>query len=116
VGHLFINYFRSKSTIAFKYLKVTINTVEQKVARGEYTDFCSICGYAITNSETSANIEGTVVDYEKRDRGFINMTLCHECWAVVFNNHNAGLEGAVVKRIKLENEKKLIDGAPNGAN
>lgn len=63
----------------------------------EYEDYCSVCGFALTNEECAVNIEGTIVDFLKKDRGAINMTLCRECWSKVFEVHSGGLEPAIAR-------------------
>jgi hypothetical protein len=89
-----------KTTIAYIYLSVKPTIVDK------YEDFCSICGFALTNDECAVNIEGTIIDFNKRAKGFINMTLCNECWGLVQGNHNKEMEGAKIKRVALELDNK----------
>jgi hypothetical protein len=79
----------------------------------KYEDFCSICGFALTNDECSVNIEGTIIDFVTRSKGFINMTLCPDCWEVVKENHNKQMEGAKIKRVNFEMDMKSQESEKN---
>jgi hypothetical protein len=70
--------------------------------QGEYVDFCSVCGIALKLEECRAAIEGRAVDFVAKGRGSVDMTLCDECWQRIYDNSIAGLEPAILKRLKLE--------------
>jgi hypothetical protein len=63
----------------------------------KYEDYCSICGFALTNDNCAVNIEGTIIDFIKKDKGVINITLCHDCWNKLFEVHSGGMERAISK-------------------
>jgi hypothetical protein len=73
----------------------------------EYEDFCSICGFALTTDQCSVNIEGTIIDFVKRDKGLINITLCPDCWNGLKAIHDGGMELAVSKSKKLKRADDL---------
>jgi hypothetical protein len=70
-------------------------TINNKV----YDDYCSICGFAITQHERGASIEGFIVDYIMKDKGKLDIVLCVSCRDTFFEICKGG-EEAAIKRTK----------------
>jgi hypothetical protein len=67
-----------------------------------YIDYCSFCGFALTTQQMAVLIRGEIIDYDNRIPGTVEMTLCQECWGIMCDNHNAGMDRAKERSTRLE--------------
>jgi hypothetical protein len=70
------------------------------------TDYCSFCGFAITDFERGCIMYGEFVD-KQLNRGILNITLCNECWARVYEIEQGGMPLATAKtRANQSNDRE----------
>jgi hypothetical protein len=76
---------------------------EHILTKSDFKDYCSFCGMAITQVEMAADIQGNLVLFDEKTTGSIQMTLCADCKNKLMEFATAGLEGAIQRRLGIDN-------------
>jgi len=76
-------------------------------------DYCSFCGFMISNFEKAAAMSGEFTDFDKKVTGTLNVVFCRECWATIIEIENGGMMMAIAKRRACESNDREDRNGPN---
>jgi len=76
---------------------------ERIQSRSDFTDYCSLCGIALTNFEVTADIQGNLILFDEKTTGSIQMSLCADCKNKVLEIALGGLNAAIQRRLNIDN-------------
>ena len=70
--------------------------------RSDFSDYCSVCGLALTQYEITADIQGNLVLFDEKTTGSIQITLCADCKNKLLEYSVGGLDAAINRRLGID--------------